>query len=265
MKTSDILAKIDALRKSDVKNFQTNYFLTPVEDECFVLENEKAIVFLSLDRDIYRCYFAYVNLNSFINLLSVLPEGKKICLEYITRSDIPQVLFDAINTYLPYETTFIRSRCDIQKLRVLKKCKEDEIEFAEFDDISVIENLLEAAFNHYSSHLPDNCELKSLIENKQVIVTKSLGEITSFIIYKVNQNNVNFDQWISIKKDPQNSMLIINNFYSLLQSQNYRQVYIWVDIKNNKGVQKFHEFYGYKPDGLQDVFFINNLLRKSSK
>ena len=195
----------------------------------------------------------------------MLPTDKRICLEYVTKAEIPRDLFAVINTYLPYETTFERSRCDVEKLRILRKCGEDEVEYAESRDLTFISNVLKATFNHYSSHLPDDAELEKLSRDKQIIVLRDVDGIVSFIVYKINQNNVNFDQWISVKKDAQSSMKIINCFYNKLQSQNYRQVYVWVDVKNNAGVQKFHEFYGYRPDGLRDVFFINSLLKSTSK
>ena len=96
MKTSDILAKIDALRKSDVKNFQTNYFLTPVEDECFVLENEKAIVFLSLEKDFYK----YENFDG-RSYEKIVENEKRLEEEGIKiLSDSTEKIFSSINILL---------------------------------------------------------------------------------------------------------------------------------------------------------------------
>ena len=73
----DFQAKINELRKKGIQNFQTNYFMNELDDSAIIFENENAIICLSKDRDIYRLYFAFINLLDFENLLKQLPFDKK--------------------------------------------------------------------------------------------------------------------------------------------------------------------------------------------
>ena len=50
MHKNTIIEKISALRKSSVKDFQTNYFMTPIDDNCIAFENNEAIIFLSKEK-----------------------------------------------------------------------------------------------------------------------------------------------------------------------------------------------------------------------
>lgn len=106
--------KVNELRKKDILNFKTNYFMNKINNNALYLENDNAIICLTQDRDIYRLYFAFINLFDFENILKQLPFDKKISLEIITKGELDIALYDCVNKYIPYETTFnrMRAKCD---------------------------------------------------------------------------------------------------------------------------------------------------------
>ena len=61
--------KVNELRKKDILNFKTNYFMNKINNNALYLENDNAIICLTQDRDIYRLYFAFINLFDFENIL----------------------------------------------------------------------------------------------------------------------------------------------------------------------------------------------------
>lgn len=255
--------KVNELRKKDILNFQTNYFMNEIREDAICLENDNAIICLSKDRDIYRLYFAYINLLDFENLLKQLPINIKISLEFITKKEIDSDLYNCINKYLPFDTVFERFRCKVDKLKIFKKWELNQIEYAGINDIEFILKTLEKTFNYYSSHLPTINQLKDLQGNNNIIVVKNNNKtIASFLIIKPNSKSINFDQLVGLDKNPLNLMKVIDSLNIKLKKEGYNEIFLWIDVLYNKDVIKLHKLYGYKPDNTKDYYFINNLLRQ---
>lgn len=265
IKSAEIQVKITELKKKNSNSFSSNYFLNPLNDEIQILENENAILFLTKDKDIYRTYFAYNDLNSFENLLLKLPKDIKISLEILSKKEVEKELFDCLNKYLLFETAYERYRCKCTNLRIFQKININNIQTAKEEDLEQIDLLLNETFNHHTSHLPTKEELMKLINNQNIIISKTDDKITSLIVYKKVGNNINFDQLINKDNQPLKMMYILDCLYSILKEQEYNEVFLWVDTLYNKDVVKLHKLYGYKSDLLKDYYFINNKLQKAKK
>lgn len=263
----DKVSKYTALNKfNQIKQksniFVFNYYFYELKNFVYLLSNDKAAIILNHDRNLYRLYFCCSELVEFEKLLIQLPKDKKICLEYLSKEYMDEALFQCISKYLNFDSIFERSRCNICDLKV-DETIEFSSSFAELSDLKSIEISLNNTFSHFYAHFPKRSELKSLVQNNQVIVQKNDKTIDSFIIYKINKNNINFDQWVNISGSPFQSVRLINDFYSIIKRGYYNYIYNWVDINHNISVQKFHSFYGFKKDGLRDYYFINDCLRYS--
>ena len=174
--------KVNELRKKDILNFQTNYFMNEIREDAICLENDNAIICLSKDRDIYRLYFAYINLLDFENLLKQLTLNKKVSLEIIAKGELDINLYDCVNKYIPYETTFERMRAKCDEILISRIYNHNEIQYATREDINIIYDALNNVFFHHTSHLPNKNELLDLINNKQVLCVKNDHKLASFIV-----------------------------------------------------------------------------------
>ena len=88
--------KVNELRKKDILNFKTNYFMNKINNNALYLENDNAIICLTQDRDIYRLYFAFINLfdfeYGFIELLNTKSgKARKIPLSTKLRNTLSNI------------------------------------------------------------------------------------------------------------------------------------------------------------------------------
>lgn len=247
--------KINELRKKDILNFQTNYFMNEISEDAICLENDNAIICLTQDRDIYRLYFAHINLLDFENLLKQLPLNKKVSLEIITKGELDVNLSNCVNKYIPYETTFERMRAKCDEILISRIYNHNEIQFATREDINIIYDSLNTVFFHHTSHLPTQNELLDLINNKQVLCVKNNNKLASFIVYKPEGIQARFDQFLSIDKNIKNTMMLMDYFVSELKYKKFKTCYLWVDIVKNKPAQLMYKYYKFKSENLKSFVF----------
>ena len=243
------------LRKEDIKHFQTNYFLTPIAEGTDCYYNEKAIIFLQPDRDIFRLYYAFLELEYFEKLMQQLPLDKKISLEIITKGELDVALYDCVNKYIPYETTFERMRAKCDDILTSKIYDHNEIQFATKEDVDVVYDALYSVFFYHTSHLPNKKDLLDLINNQQVLCVKDDNKLASFIVYKPEGMQARFDQFLSIDKNIKNTMKLMDYFVSELKYKNFKTCYLWVDIVKNKPAQLMYKYYKFKSENLKSFVF----------
>lgn len=267
IKSALIKEKFSQLRKLDIKNFNTNYFLNPLDDDIYYLENEKAVLCLQPDKEIYRAYFAYISIEDFEQLLQQLPKDKAISLEVLSKQELPEKLYNIFTKYLEYDTTYERMKCAISKIKKTKSYSEDEIEYANIDDIDTIYNGLYNTFDYHASHLPDKANLHNLITNKQIIVVRNTNkELASFAIYKPEgRQTAIFDQFLSFDRISANTIKLWDCFFSELMRLNYVYCYLWVDIIYNQHASNFYKYFGFNSDSLKNYIFINYQLKNNIK
>ena len=245
MKTTEILAKIDALRKSDVKNFQTNYFLTPVEDDCFVLENGKAIVFLSLEKDFYKLFYAFINLDEWGRLLSRLP-SKNIYLEIIAKKMLPADFQSVLDKYFEYKTTY-------QKL--YKKLENSEVwSDTQYQvDVNLVFDKIYSTFDVYFEHLMSKQELKNLADENKVLTVYENGEMKSFLIYKT-QGSKAYLNHIANYGSKENLIALWKMFYQELNNRGIKYLDLWYNMQNKKAENMYH-IENFQPLGLYNFCY----------
>lgn len=247
--------KVNELRKKDILNFKTNYFMNKINNNALYLENDNAIICLTQDRDIYRLYFAFINLFDFENILKQLPFDKKISLEIITKGELDIALYDCVDKYIPYETTFNRMRAKCDEILNSRMYNHNEIQFATREDVNAIYDALNAVFFHHTSHLPNKKELLDLINNELVLCVKNDNKLASFIVYKPEGMQARFDQFLSIDKNIKNTMMLMDYFVSELKDKKFKTCYLWVDIVNNKPAQLMYKYYKFKSENLNSFVF----------
>ena len=123
---SVIQNKINSLRNDNIQNFYTNYFMNDIEKDVEIFENNDAILFINPEKDFYKLFFAYSDINSFMELLHKLP-NKKIYLEIISKTEPQDDFINAIKPYFEYKTTYqkLYKKLEVSENKVFPKCKTD--------------------------------------------------------------------------------------------------------------------------------------------
>lgn len=225
MQKNTILEKINILRKSSVKKFQTNYFLTPINDDCIAFENSEAMIFLSKEKHFYKLFYAFINLNSFENLLKELP-NKEIYLEIISKTPPTDELKNILEKHFEYKTTYSKL---YKKLEVI----EPQTPVQTKVDVDLIFEKLYSTFNIFFEHLMDKDKLTNLANDNKVITIYEKDELKSFLIYKTQGTKAYLNQ-IANYGNKENLIELWKLFYQALNNDNIKYLDLWYDTQNKK-------------------------------
>ena len=245
VKITDILAKFDSLRRTDIKNFQTNYFLTPVDQECFALENEQAAIFLSKEKNFYKLFYAFTSLHNFEMLLSQI-FYEDVYLEIIAKrppfSDFQKLL----NKFFEYKTTYqkLYKKLEISNRTFDVSCKIDE---------KLIFDKLYSTFNIYFEHLMNADELKKLANENKVLTIYENGDMKSFLIYKT-QGSKAYLNHIANYGSKENLIALWKMFYQDLNNHKVKYLDLWYDVQNKKAENMYH-IEKFRPLGLYNFCY----------
>lgn len=225
MKTNIIFNKINNLRKTSIASFQTNYFMTPIEDDCATFKNNEAIVFLSKEKHFYKLFYAFINPNSFEQLLKELP-NKEIYLEIISKTPLSNELKFVLEKYFKYKTTYSKlyKKLEVDGIKAPLKSK---------IDTDLIFEKLYSTFNVYFEHLMDKNELINLAKNNRVITVYEKDEMKSFLIYKTQGRKAYLNQ-IANYGSKENLIELWTLFYQALNNNSIKYLDLWYDTQNKK-------------------------------
>lgn len=232
MKFTDISAKYNSLRKTNANNFQTNYFLSPIEDECFTLENKNAFIFLSKEKDFYKLFYAFTCLDDFESLLSKLP-SKNIYLEIIAKKTLPTDFQSVLDKYFEYKTTY-------QKL--YKKLENSEVrsDILCQVDVNLVFDKIYSTFDVYFEHLMSKQELQKLADENKILTIYENEEMKSFLIYKT-QGSKAYLNHIANYGSKENLISLWKIFYKALNYHNINYLDLWYNMQNKKAENMYHK------------------------
>lgn len=249
---AEISAKIFALRKYDIQNFHTNYFMAPLDENILCFENEQAIIFFQPEDDFLHLYFAANSLKALNNLFAAYKTEKDTAVEIICKNAITQDLFMCVNQYFPYQTTYHRTK--LYKIDE-RPCKIPP-QYADLNDVDFIHDSLRTAFNKYFDHFPSKATLTEYIHKKQVMVKKEKNHIAGYLVFTITNFACHFNYMQNLSDDSFLQIALIDQFYNEIILRGAKNVYLWVDVDNNLRVKKLHEFYGHRFDGTLNVAFL---------
>lgn len=225
MNKNSINEKINTLRKLSIGKFQTNYFLTPIDDDCIAFENNEAIIFLSEEKHFYKLFYAFIDLNSFENLLKELP-NKEIYLEIVSKTPPTDSLKKVLEKHFEYKTTYSKL---YKKLEIIKPQTPVQTKI----DIDLIFEKLYSTFNIYFEHLMNKDELTNLANDNKVITIYEKDEMKSFLIYKTQGTKAYLNQ-IANYGNKENLIELWKLFYQALNNDNIKYLDLWYDMHNKK-------------------------------
>lgn len=223
--------KINTLRKTSITNFQTNYFLTPIDNNCIIFENHEAIVFLSKEKNFFKLFYAFVDLNSFEALLNQLPQ-KEIYLEIVSKVPPQNEFKEILNKYFEYKTTYSKlyKKLEVIETKVAEKSK---------IDIDLLFEKLYSTFNIYFEHLMSKNDLIELARQNKIITIYEKYELKSFLIYKVQGTKAYLNQ-IANYGSKGNLIELWGKFYHALNYDGIKYLDLWYDTQNKKAENMYN-------------------------
>ena len=135
-----------------------------------------------------------------------------------------------------------------------RKGNERCLDFAEQQDLDLIERELHSFFSPLTGHLPETAELAKMIEEKQIVVNRDeSGQVNGALCYQIKGNKAELPFWFD--KGGDGLSLLFNVFY-LCHKSDVRQILFWVNDLNTNTIA-IHTMFGAKADGLVDYIFNN--------
>lgn len=245
--------KSDSLREeissilSGKKVSLSNFFYKVDGDACEICTGKDTVLIRVPEYDFYRLFVQTADINELVTMFKELEKNKYV-INIPSKKPIDdwspvfdQSGFNNIGIYNRYYTTKVKYR------------KSGAGDFAKPEDLAVIDNLLKGHFSLYTDHLPTLNQLKSMIDNNQVLVSKDESdEIKGVLIYTLEGKKCYFNAWIDFSGK---GLFLLYKGYNIAAEHNINYVYYWVN-STNYDVINLHKMMGAVPDGLTDYTYL---------
>lgn len=222
-------------------------FFGATEGEFEIYESDYSLLIRKKEQDFYRAYLISSDITDSESILKEL-EGDFFVFNIPSKGAIDEwkELFDRTG----YQLYGVYNRYHNTKIRARKSAMG---EFASMADTDRIEEILTGNFSKYTDYIPTSIQLAKMIENQQVLVTRSgNGEVQGVLIYTLEGKKCYFNVWIDKSG---NGLFLLYKAYNIVVENNIGYVYFWVNSINHD-VIRLHEMMGAIPDGLSDYTFI---------
>ena len=130
-----------------------------------------------------------------------------------------------------------------------------EIKMADEYDIETVSEIFRNHFNPLTERIPDEKELRSLIENKGIILAMDAERCVGFIIYEKSGQGLHLRYWW-IAEDQRGKGIgsrLMDHFFEA--SEGTRRQFLWVFADNDNAIKRYRH-YGFDFDGTQDDIYI---------
>lgn len=226
----------------------SNFFYKVDTEVCDIFTGNNTVLIRVNEYDFYRTYVQSADLNELVDILKTLDKNKYV-INIPSKKPIDdwkrvfdKAGFKNIGIYNRYYTTKLKYR------------KSGAGAFADPMDLTVVDNLLKGYFSLYTDYLPTKKQLQSMIENKQVLVSRNdNNEIKGVLIYTLEGKKCYFNAWIDFSG---NGLFLLYKGYNIAAEHGIGYVYFWVN-STNTDVINLHKMMGAVPDGLVDYTYIN--------
>jgi len=252
--------------KSGASDFRSNFFpsqpklLTWIEHrELLSVARHRVTFFLRKNRDMLQLFFCAADLEALRTQAAQLPELRE-----------EPVVTDLVGTQSVLEELAIvfrdigfRPYAKLQRLfrgnfvPADSRDHDPRVVYAEPADAVVILRILEESFNHYAEQLPTLYELENAIQQRQITVFKSEGNVAGLLFSETHGVASTLRFWAVDQKFRSlrvGSALMLN--YLSTNAQAVKRFTLWVNAENKNAIQKY-QHYGYAADGYVDQVLAN--------
>lgn len=245
-KTPDeIIAIVGAFRRG--RKIVLSNFFSVGDGEYGLYEAEDSLLIRKKDLNFYRTYIISSNIEESESILTEL-NSEAYVINIPSKGSIDN--WKMILQRAGYDLIGVYKRYYNNKIKVRKSAMG---EYAVLSDINGIESLLINNFSPYTDYLPSLVQLRGMVDNKQVLVSKDdSGEVLGTLIYSLEGTKCYYNIWIDKSGK---GLFLLYKAYNIVAENNIGYVYFWVNSMNHD-VIRLHEMMGAVPDGLVDYTFI---------
>lgn len=234
------------LRAFSLNPRYSNFYGCRLEEGDDYIETESSLILRKKEGDFYRIYVMSVSEAEVIDMLKKLP-GVNV-LNIPAKNDIPE--WKAIMLSAGFDPIGIYERYYYKKVKERKNAR--GINYATPEHVEAIYALFRNHFSLYTDYLPTKDELAGLVNQGNVIVNYSEGEVCGAFVYETEGRKCYLRAWYD---RGENGLKLLFDVYGIMYLKHISYAYFWVN-STNTNVKKIHELLGAVPDGLKDYTFI---------
>lgn len=257
-----VYERIQRVRKIS-KKFATNFF--PNEDiikswidkNLFFEESfSDTTFFLRKDRNFYHLYFntdtetlqsALIPLMSGIeNTIVTDLIGMKGSVDELT------VIFEH-SGFMCHESLFRMAK--VINDSSPNDAKDEDVEYAKDEDVSIIHNFLDTLFDSYAEQIPFVEEIENAVKKREILTIKHDGHLAGFLFFERTGLTSLLRYWFVDERyrDKKYGAKLMHAYFARTEAT--KRYLLWV-IRENKNAIKKYEHYGYKADNLIDQVML---------
>jgi hypothetical protein len=243
----------DLKRRNAGQKPLTNYFLQRLEtvENLRMFQSEKLLCFFFDEWDFARFHFCSFDAASLDSELQSLSWPPIVIADWISKAGPAPA--DELLTNSGFHLHAIYDRMLCRNLR--RESPEAAAQLASEADIDAIHYSLFREFDKYADHIISIEELRELIGQQQVVVSRdSQGKIDGYVIFPINGQTCHFNFLYNSGGQARLARLL-GNFYGTLAERGVQSAHGWVR-RTRPQVLKLHQSFGWMTDGLVDYIYM---------
>jgi len=231
----------------------TNYFLQHLDgvENLRMFESEKSLCFFFDEWDFARLHFYTFDAASLEVELQGLNWPPIVVVDWISKEGPTPA--DMLFTSSGFRLHAIYDRIFCRNLR--RESPETIASLASDKDTDAIHYSLLRVFDKYADHIISIEELRELIGQRQVVVTRDAqGKIEGFVIFPISGQSCHFN-FLYSSGGPARLAHLLASFYGTLFERGVQSGVGWVR-RTRPQVLRLHQSFGWRTDGLVDYIYM---------
>jgi hypothetical protein len=244
--------------------FITNFFLNEtkitqwIEDQTlFSIESSHSIFILRKHMDFLYLYYISAGFSELFRDLQdfqLIPETDLV-VEIVSKNGDLDQISPGFQTqgFVHHET--------LKRMSMMKNSTVDKsemtagINFASLSDSEHVLDFLLKRLDKYSEQIPEIKEIYAAILNKNILLSKTDGEIAGLLYFEKTGFTSHLKEWLVNEKYRNNSIgsKLIKSYFYLCENCN--RFILWVKENNADAISKY-EHYGYRMENLKDIIMV---------
>jgi hypothetical protein len=231
----------------------TNYFLQRLDsvENLRMFESEKSLCFFFDEWDFARLHFYTFDAASLAAELQTLNWPPIVVVDWISKEGPASA--DMLLSSSGFHLHAIYDRMFCRNLR--RESPSTPTQMASDNDTDAIHYSLLRVFDKYADHIISVKELRQLIGQRQVVVTRDpQGKIDGFAIFPISGQSFHFN-FLYNSGGPAQLAHLLGSFYGALSERGVQSGVGWVR-RMRPQVLRLHQSFGWKTDGLVDYIYL---------
>jgi hypothetical protein len=231
----------------------TNYFLQNLEglENLRMFESEKSLCFFFDEWDFARFYFYTFDATRFETELRRMNWPPIVVTDWISKEGSAPAEMLLTGSGFHLHTIYDRMFC--RNLR--REHAEAPVQFANDGDTDAIHFSLFRVFDKYADHIISVEQLRGLIGQRQVVVSRDgIGRIDGYIIFPISGQSCHFN-FLYNSCGPAHLAHLLGSFYAVLLERGVQSAVGWVR-RTRPQVLRLHQSFGWGTDGVVDYIYM---------